>query len=206
MSVAVTAAFVGAGVAAHNARVASEDASKARKTTKNWRHRALDEEERQFDLGREDLAPYRELGYNAIANLEDPDAYTKAPGYQFRLDEGNRAAENLFSSKGGGGNAMKALAEYNQNFASNDYYNYRNDQRANAGLGQSATNLGVMSGANSGRTRAGIYQSSGQDLASIGMWGGYNKNNALTSGISNLLYGIKTANAAKKPSSTYTGR
>jgi hypothetical protein len=34
MSVAVTAAFVAAGTAAHNQRMQSEDASKARKTSK----------------------------------------------------------------------------------------------------------------------------------------------------------------------------
>lgn len=176
-----------------SAAISSDASSSAANKQKKWRQRAVDLQERMYDEGREDQRPYRELGYNAINNLEDPDAYQQSPGYQFRLDEGNRAAENLFSSKGGGGNAMKALAEYNQNFASNDYYNYRNDQRANAGLGQAATNATGMMGMNYANQAGGQYGQLGDNLGSIGMWNAGNMNNALQGGISNLLYANKSS-------------
>jgi hypothetical protein len=191
MSVAITAKVVMVGIAAYSAKDAHDSAGDANKTTKNWRQRGLDIQEEQYNQNREDLAPYRELGYGAIANLEDPDAYQSAPGYQWRLDEGTRNLENRFSTKSGGGNAMRELMEYGQNYASADYYDYRNDQRANAGLGQSSTHAGVMAGQNNATNRSNIWQTSGQDQASIGMWGSNNQMNAINSGISNFLYGAK---------------
>ena len=198
MSTAITAAVIATAGTVY----ASDKASSSAKKARGFKQRALDEDTRQYEQTREDWQPWRELGGNAIANLEDPDAYKKSPGYNFRLDEGNRAAENLFSMKGGGGNAMRALTEYNQNFASDDYYDYRNDQRLNAGLGTQGTASGASLGQFNANTRSNIWQTSGQDEASIGMWGTTNRNNAIRGGISNLLYGAETAYDKYKNRST----
>lgn len=63
--------------------------------------------------------------------LED---YQADPGYQFRLDEGNKGVERSAAARGGqlSGATMKALARFGQNTASGEYQNaynrYNNDQ------------------------------------------------------------------------------
>lgn len=76
-----------------------------------------------------------------------------APNYAFNLQQGQQATQNASNATGGlvGGNALKSLQDYTQNFAGNAYQqafaNY-NTQRGNiyntlasmAGIGQSAQN------------------------------------------------------------------
>lgn len=67
------------------------------------------------------------------------------PGYQFRLGQGQDALQNSMAARGGalGGNALKALTEYGQNFASNEYGNVYNRLAGLANTGQAtAQNLG----------------------------------------------------------------
>jgi hypothetical protein len=79
------------------------------------------------------------------------------PGYQFRLDEGNRALNNSLVARSGAlsGAALKASLRYNQNYASNEYQNVYNRIAQIAGFG-SATAQGaqtiVNTGANVGNT------------------------------------------------------
>lgn len=74
-----------------------------------------------------------------------------APNYAFMLGQGQQATQNASNATGGlvGGNALKALQDYTQNYASNAYQNAFSNyqtQRGNiyntlasqAGLGQSA--------------------------------------------------------------------
>lgn len=51
--------------------------------------------------------------------------YQEDPGYQFRLDQGNKGIEASAASRGGvlSGATMKALSEYNQGQASQEYQN-----------------------------------------------------------------------------------
>lgn len=108
------------------------------------------------------------------------------PGYEFRLGEGLKALERSASSRGGlySGGTLKALARYNQDFASNEFGNAYNrfqsnratryNQLANlAGLGQtSAQNLGVLgqrSAENIGNITIG-----GQTAAAAARASGYN--------------------------------
>lgn len=67
------------------------------------------------------------------------------PGYLFRLGQGQDAVQNSMSARGGslGGNALKALTEYGQNFASNEFSNAFNRLAGVANTGQTtAQNLG----------------------------------------------------------------
>jgi len=47
------------------------------------------------------------------------------PGYQFRLQQGQQALENSAAARGGllSGNTAKAITDYSQNYASNEYSN-----------------------------------------------------------------------------------
>jgi len=61
--------------------------------------------------------------------------YTADPGYQFRLDQGNRGIEASAAARGGSlsGATMKALSEFNQGQASQEYQNSVNRFNTNRG-------------------------------------------------------------------------
>ncbi len=117
------------------------------------------------------------------------DALQGDPGYQFRLRQGQEAIENAASARGGrhGGNTLKALAEYNQNFATGEMDNmYR--RAAMADQGDFAR----------GSALANLYAGTGQQAA--GIEGGYGSNlaNLYTgtgSGLASLYSGAGTAKA-----------
>lgn len=100
-----------------------------------------------YDQNRADIQPWRQAGTTALTGLQDPNFGQNLqmdPGYQFRLDEGNKAINAAASSRGMGnsGAALKELTRYGQDYASNEYNNAynRNFNRLStlAGLGNSA--------------------------------------------------------------------
>lgn len=112
------------------------------------------------------------------------------PGYQFRLDEGNKAINNSLVARSGAlsGAALKASLRYNQNYASNEYQNVYNRIAQIAGFGGSATAQGaqtiVNTGANVGNTmvnageaRASSYVAQGNAWSNainqVGQFAGY---------------------------------
>lgn len=111
------------------------------------------------------------------------------PGYQFRLSQGQDAINHAASAAGGrhGGDTLKALAEYNQNFASNEFNNYanrtmgmaqgadQNDFNKNAALAGLASQYGQSSAGISqqgGQSEAGLATLYGQQQGdAYGQWG-----------------------------------
>lgn len=123
----------------------------------------------QFQQQREDQQPWRQAGMNALVGLQDPnfqkdftmDNFQEDPGYNFRLKEGMKALNNAASARGmaNSGATVKALGDYNQNAASQEYSNVFNRFNANrdsrwnklaglAGVGQTATNQIGQAGQN----------------------------------------------------------
>lgn len=77
---------------------------------------------------RTDLAPWRETGATAVKELAadvqaGPGEYTKSPGYEFGLEEGQKAITSSASQHGNmlSGKTMKAATKYSQDYASKDY-------------------------------------------------------------------------------------
>jgi len=77
------------------------------------------------------MNPWREAGTDALGKLQakiaaGPGDMEKSPGYQFRLDEGQKAIERSAAARGGvlSGAATKAALKYGQDFATNDYDNF----------------------------------------------------------------------------------
>ncbi len=70
------------------------------------------------DAGKEALT-----GYNAL--LRDPSSVTATPGYNFRLKSGADVLTNNALARGDffSGNTGKALTEYGQNYATDEYNN-----------------------------------------------------------------------------------
>lgn len=98
-----------------------------------------------YDTSRADSQPWLRAGTTALAGLQDPSFGKNLqmdPGYQFRLDEGNKAIAAAASARGGNdsGRAMKELTRYGQDYASNEYNNAYNRQYSRlaglAGIGQ----------------------------------------------------------------------
>lgn len=115
-----------------------------------------------------------EASPSAVTTPSGPDmsVFTASPGYQFRRQEGQRDIGNSFAARGGAfsGNALRGLTDFNQNLASNDYYNFVNQLNNMAGLGQTAAN-------NAGYYGQNYANQGGNALANIG--------NARASGIAN---------------------
>lgn len=75
--------------------------------------------------------------------------YTKRPGYDARLQEGNRSIMSAMNAAGAGkdsGSTYSAMARFGQDYATNDYGNYLNGLGQIAGYGQ----FGVSTAANAG--------------------------------------------------------
>jgi hypothetical protein len=113
----------------------------------------------QYEQNRKDTAPWREAGLSALPNLQNQNNFKdftmadfqKDPGYQFGMDEGQKALERSASARGGlnSGGFMKALSRYGQDYAGTKFTEARNafnvdrDSRYNrlaslAGIGQVA--------------------------------------------------------------------
>jgi hypothetical protein len=109
-----------------------------------------------YQQNRADLAGLRRDGDFArgnMVNMVTPgkqfDALSLDPGYNFRKEQGQEAIDARLRAGGKfySGPAIKAGAEYNQNFATNEFGNVFNRNAALAGLGQTATNTTAQLGA-----------------------------------------------------------
>ena len=70
--------------------------------------------------------------YGTLARAFTGEDMYKDPGYKFRLDEGLKSLERGAAARGGllGGNQMRGLTEYGQNYASGEYQNAFNRYQA----------------------------------------------------------------------------
>ena len=98
---------------------------------KNQRARARKDIKTATGAATGKLSPWREAGVDALGKLQTkiadgPGDFEQSPGYQFRLDEGQKALERGASARGGvlSGAAVKDAMRYGQNFATNDYDNF----------------------------------------------------------------------------------
>lgn len=127
-----------------------------------------------FNQNRQDYAPWRDAGVNALARLSAGTQaggefvrpftmadYQQDPGYNFRLSEGLKAINNSAAARGllQSGANLKGLNRYAQDYASGEYTNAFNrfqlDQAnrfnrnaALAGIGQTAQQQLAQQGAN----------------------------------------------------------
>ena len=147
---------------------------------------------RQYQQNREDLTPYRMAGYGALGGLVDMttpgkqlDRLRLDPGYDFRLSEGQQALDSKLRAGGKfySGTGIKAAADYNQNFASNEFNNAYNRLAALAGTGQSAANTTAQLGQNTAQQAAnntvdiGNARASGYGAIAGGLSGALNSYN-----------------------------
>lgn len=132
----------------------------------------------------------------------NPTGFEESPGYQYRLDQGQKALEAASSARGMrmSGNALKDAMYHNQGMASQEYGNWWNRESdlynakinksnmlynrnaAIAGVGQTATNNLQTSGQNFSNALASAGQNYANSVGNTNMSAANNAGNALMAG------------------------
>lgn len=126
---------------------ANKSSKKAAKAQANAMNAYLAQMRQGRDNALSYYRPYEEAGRSGLNLLQqyltgDPAAVQsrleQSPGYQFRLNQGQNSIQNLLASKGGlkSGAAMKALEEYAQGTASQEFGNQVNYLQNLSNMGQ----------------------------------------------------------------------
>jgi hypothetical protein len=147
------------------------------------------ESRRQFDITRQDTAPYREAGtesLNMLRKLLGGGQVTPemmGPGYEFRKSEGENALRNYLGRTGMklSGRGVKEATRYGQDYASGEYGNYLARLFQLAGFGPQATSQSSYMGSQ-------VAGSPGYNTMAQAAGGGPAAwNNAIQGGLSNYF-------------------
>jgi len=167
----VAAAAIGAGAGLGGAWLQSQAAKDAANTQAAAADRANQMQWNMYQQQRSDNEPWRLAGGRALAGMEDSDFqrdfqlgdFQKDPGYEFRMQEGQKALERSAAARGGlmSGGFGKALSRYGQDYASNEYGNAYN--RFNADRDRRFNRLSAIAG--TGQTANGQNGAAGQNYA-----------------------------------------
>lgn len=116
-------------------------------------------------------------------------ALQQTPGYQFRLDQGNRALAAATAKYRGTPRALKELDRYNQDYASNEYGKTLESMFRLSGIGGNAVNTSAGAGATAAGQigNAAQFGAAGQIAANAGI------NNSIQGSLGNY-YTMKTYN------------
>lgn len=195
----VAAAVIGGTVV--GGAMSSSASKKAAKTQAASADRASQIQQENFEQTREDLMPYKQAGdtsLNQLMGQMTPDGYFNQtytgqdiysdPSYQFRLQQGQDAIQSSAAAQGGllSGATLKALQNYGQESASQEYsnaYNRFNADQTNrynrlsnlVGIGQNAAaqvgNAGAQTAqAVANNTMAGANSIAAGQVASANNW------------------------------------
>lgn len=187
-----TAGSVAGGIISANAASSAADQQAAAAREANALQKSM------YEQGRADQEPWRKAGASALSGMQDADFsrdfaasdFTKDPGYEFRMAEGQKALERSAAARGGlqSGGTLKALTRYGQGVASDEYgkaydrFNMDRDRRFGrlssiAGMGQAAAAGQAAAGQNYasqvGSNTMGAANAAGAaGIASANAWGG----------------------------------
>ena len=110
--------------------------------------------------------------------------YTKTPGYDFRLEQGQDSLQAGAAARGGlySGAAMRDLMKFGQDYGSNEYGNYLSRLGARADTGMAAA---TTTGQSAQQTAGNVSNSYG-NIGNAQAAGAMGSANALTGGMQNL--------------------
>lgn len=214
MAIGTAAAILGSAVlGAAASRSASKTQAGAAQQAADVQKQVADQQvelqREQYRQLREDQTPYRQAGYNALAEMQRtagnvPGAFkfgmgdfTADPGYGFRLSEGQKALERNAAARGGliSGGALKAATRFGQEMGSQEFGNAYN--RALTGYNtdvarenQLYNRQAALSGI--GQTSTNLVGQAGQNYAT----GAGNALGSYGTNVGNLMTGAGAANAA----------
>jgi hypothetical protein len=205
----VGSAVVGASAAKSASKTQSAAATQASDVQKQVADQQVALQREMYEKTREDQAPYRQAGYNALAEMQRTagnvpgtfkfgDYEFKAdPGYGFRLSEGQKALERNAAARGGliSGRALKEATRFGQEMGSQEFGNAFNRALTSyntdvARENQLYNRQAAMSGI--GQTATNLVGQAGQNYATGagGALGSYGTN------VGNLMTSAGAANAA----------
>jgi hypothetical protein len=190
----VAAAVAGAGLA--GAAISADASRSAANKQSDAANRASDLQMQQFQQMQQNLAPYMQLGSSTIPQLQQmlggsrlntPFSFSptmeqleQTPGYQFTLQQGNKALDNAMAAKGLSlsGAQLKGLDAYNTGLASQTFQqNYQNAlQNFNTNYGQAADQYNRAAGL------VGLGQNAAAGVGNAGLQTASNIGNNITSG------------------------
>lgn len=131
----VGSAVVGAAATTVASNESADASDRAAESQANATRSELDFQRYIFEQQRADQEPWRETGIEALETIRtgvadgryDPGNFDfeADPGYEFRLQEGNKAFDRSAASRGMllSGAQLKSLSRYNQDVASDEYQN-----------------------------------------------------------------------------------
>lgn len=129
----VTVAIIGGGATLASGYMGASAARDAANKQSEGANAAIQQQREMFNIQNEQQKPYREAGYTALSDIAGMKPYLNKkysaedfyadPSYQFRLNQGNVATQNLGNQAGGaiGGNTLKAMMDYNSGAASTEF-------------------------------------------------------------------------------------
>lgn len=136
------------------------------------------------------------------SGTQDFSRFYDSPDYQFRLNEGTRNVGNSFAARGGAlsGNALRAVNDYAQNTAANEYGNWFNRRLGLAGMGNNAA-TNVANSATGTANNMGQMQQAMGDARASGIMG---IGNAVLNHSNDLMqiWGMGQGGSQQQPSST----
>lgn len=157
----------------------AEDAQKAATATaRSDAQKALDAQQKNFDLVQTQESPYRQLGADNAGSLQkmlsggyDMQA---SPSAQYALGQGTKAINSNLQARGLEGNATQQLGQLSGSTAATDYQNRFQQLLAATQVGQNAvaqtgSNVNALNSniQNNANVQAGIAQSGAQNLGSL---------------------------------------
>lgn len=195
----VGSAVVGAYSANKSAKAQSRAADKATDAQTQANEQMIALQREMFQQQRKDLAPWREIGQQALTQLQsgiesgrfDPGSFEfhfeADPGYQFRMDQGIQALDRGAAARGRlqSGAQAQAITNYGQQLASQEYGNAFNRAMQQHGMeagrrsdqfNQLATIAGV------GQTASQQQQAAAQNMTNNISQGMMNTGNAIAQG------------------------
>jgi hypothetical protein len=203
-------ALIGGGAMLGGALIGSNAAENAADTQADAANRASDLQMQQFQQMQQNLAPYMQLGTSTIPMLQKmlggdrlntPFSFNptmqqleQTPGYQFTLQQGNKALDNAMAAKGLSlsGAQLKGLDAYNTGLASQTFQQqYQNAlQNFNTNYGQAADQYNRAAGL------VGLGQNAAAGVGNAGLQTASNVGNNIMGGANALASGqIGSANA-----------
>ena len=152
--------------------------NKGAKAATNQTGLGISEQKQYTEQAVQQLQPYQQAGTSALSMYQNllglgssgtagMQAYKNTPGYEYRLQTGIDALDKSAAASGSllSGAQQKALTEYGQNFATNEYQNYLSNVAGLTNLGYGAASQASNTLYNTGAGILGAYSGLGNTLA-----------------------------------------
>ena len=179
-------AVIAGGAAIIGGALSNKGAKDAAKASAAGGDAAVAEQQRQFDLTRQDQQPWLVAGQNALATQQallggDYSKFYQSPEYQWTQQQGLQGIDRSAAARGGlySGGADADRMKFAQGLASQEYGNFYNRLAGMSGTGQTAANNLAAAGQNyannvgtiyqnQANARASAYQQQGDNWANVG--------------------------------------